>query len=105
MSADPIAADLKTVLRRLKLSRLLDTLPERLLLARQQKLPHQDFLLLVLTDEVTRRDGLAATLRAERAGLDPAAQLEHWDSTAKVTFDRALLNELATLRFLGLVAK
>jgi DNA replication protein DnaC len=100
MSADPIVADLKTVLRRLKLSRLLDTLPERLLLARQQKLPHQDFLLLVLTDEVTRRDGLAATLRAERAGLDPAAQLEHWDSTAKVTFDRALLNELATLRFL-----
>jgi DNA replication protein DnaC len=100
MNADPISTDLKTVLRRLKLSRLLDTLPERLTLARQQKMPHQDFLLLVLTDEVTRRDGLAATLRAQRAGLDPAAQLEHWDATAKVTFDRALLNELATLRFL-----
>jgi DNA replication protein DnaC len=75
-------------------------LPERLTLARQQKMPHQDFLLLVLTGEVTRRDGLAATLRAQRAGLDPGAQLEHWDATAKVTFDRALLNELATLRFL-----
>jgi DNA replication protein DnaC len=96
--ADPISADLKTVLR--KLSRLLDTLPERLTLARQQKMPHQDFLLLVLTDEVTRRNDLAATLRAERAGLDPTAQLEHWDPTAKVAFDRALLNELATLRFL-----
>ena len=89
MTPDPISTDLKTVLRRLKLSRLLDTLPERLILARQQKLPHQDWLLLVLTDEVTRRDGLAATLRAERAGLDPAAQLEHWDATAKITFDRA----------------
>jgi len=100
MSPDPISADLKTVLRRLKLSRMLDTLPERLALARQQTLPPQDFLLLVLTDEVTRRDGLAATLRAQRAGLDPAAQLEHWDPTAKVTFDRALLNELASLRFL-----
>ena len=100
MTPDPISTDLKTVLRRLKLSRLLDTLPERLILARQQTLPHQDFLLLVLTDEVTRRDGLAATLRAERAGLDPAAQLEHWDPTTKVTFDRALLNELASLRFL-----
>ncbi len=100
MTLDPISADLRTVLRRLKLSRLLDTLPERLVLARQQKLPHQDFLLLVLSDEVTRRDGLAATLRAQRAGLDPAAQLEHWDPTAKVTFDRAVLNELATLRFL-----
>lgn len=50
-----------------KLSRLLDTLAERLILARQQKLPHQDFLLLVLSDEVTRRDGLAATLRARSA--------------------------------------
>ncbi len=39
-------------------------------------------------------------MRAQRAGLDPGAQLEHWDPTAKVTFDHALLNELATLRFL-----
>jgi DNA replication protein DnaC len=100
MTPDPISADLKAVLRRLKLSRLLDTLPERLTLARQQKLPPQDFLLLVLADEVARRDGLAATLRAQRAGLDPAAQLEHWDPTANVTFDHALLNELAALRFL-----
>ncbi len=36
---DSISPDLKTVLRRLKLSRLLDTLPERLVLARQQKVP------------------------------------------------------------------
>ena len=100
MTPDPISADLKAVLRRLKLSRGLDTLPDRLILARQQKLPHQDFLLLVFSDEVTRRDGLAATVRAQRAGLDPGAQLEHWDPTAKVTFDRALLNELTTLRFL-----
>ena len=27
-------------------------------------------------------------------------QLEAWDPTAKVTFDRTLLNELASLRFL-----
>jgi DNA replication protein DnaC len=100
MTADPISPDLKTVLRRLKLSRGLDTLPERLALARQQKLPHQDFLLLILSDEVTRRDGLAAAVRAQRAALDPHAQLEHWDATAKVTFDQALLNELVTLRFL-----
>jgi len=100
MPPDPISGDLKTVLRRLRLSRVLDTLPERLTLARQQKLPHQDFLLLILTDEATRRDGLATTLRAQRAGLDPGAQLEHWDTTATVTFDRTLLNELVTLRFL-----
>ena len=100
MNAESISPDLKTVLRRLKLSRMLDTLPERLALARQQKMPHQDFLLLVLPDEASRRDGQAATLRAQNAQLDPEAQLEPWDETAKVSFDRALLNELASLRFL-----
>jgi hypothetical protein len=97
---DVITPDLKTVLRRLKLSRLLDTLPERLVLARQQKMPHQDLLLLVLSDEVARRESLAVSLRVQKARLDPAMRLEAWDSTAKVTLDRALLNELASLRFL-----
>ena len=100
MNPDPISPDLKSVLKRLKLSRMLDTLPERLVLARQQKMPHQDFLLLALGDEASRRDGQASTIRAQRARLDPGAQLERWDATAKVTYDRALFNELATLRFL-----
>jgi DNA replication protein DnaC len=97
---DSVSPDLRTVLRRLKLSRILDTLPERLALSRQQKVPHQDFLLLILSDEVSRRDSQATTLRSERACLDKGAQLEQWDDTAKVTFDRTVLNELASLRFL-----
>ena len=100
MNPDIIAPELKTVLRRLKLSRMLDTLPERFTLARQQKMPHQDFLLLALSDEASRRDGQAATLRAQRAHLQPDCQLERWDETTKAEFDRALLNELASLRFL-----
>jgi DNA replication protein DnaC len=100
MTLDAISPDLRTTLRRLKLSRLLDTLPDRLVLARQQKMPHQDFLLLLLNDEISRRDSLAVTLRVQRARLDPAMHLEAWDPTAKVTFDRTLLNELVSLRFL-----
>jgi DNA replication protein DnaC len=100
MPTDAISPDLKTVLRRLKLSRMLDTLPERLVVARQQKMPHQDWLLLVLSDEASRRDSLAISLRVERARLDPALRLEAWDATAKVTLDRTLLNELTSLRFL-----
>jgi DNA replication protein DnaC len=95
-----VSLDLKAVLRRLKLSKMLDTLPERLALARQQKMPCQDFLLLVLQDEISRRDSQSATLRADKAGLDPDAQLEKWDSSSKVTFDKQLLNELASLRFI-----
>lgn len=100
MTTESISPDLRTVLRRLKLSRMLDTLPERFTLARQQKMPHQDFLLLVLADEASRRDGLASTLRAQRAHLDPTMQLEAWDESSKVTLDKTLLNELVSLRFL-----
>jgi DNA replication protein DnaC len=100
MKSDPISPDLLTVLRRLKLSRMCDTLAERLVLARQQKMPHQDFLLLILSDEASRRDGQSAQLRAQRAHLDPTMQLEAWDPSARVTFDQALLNELVSLRFL-----
>jgi DNA replication protein DnaC len=100
MTTETVSTDLKTTLRRLKLSRMLDTLGERLILARQQKMPHQDFLLLVLGDEASRRDSLAVSLRAQRGRLDPALQLEAWDPAAQVTFDQALLNELVSLRFL-----
>jgi DNA replication protein DnaC len=100
VKAETISPDLVAVLRRLKLGRMLDTLPERLALARQQKMPCQDFLLLALGDEVSRRESQAVVLRAQRAKLDPTMQIELWDETAKVTFDRALLNELVSLRFL-----
>src|SRR5213593_4905108 len=83
MTTDIISPDLKTILRRLRLSRILDTLPERLVLARQQKLPHQDWLLLILSDEATRRDSLAVTLRVQKAHLDPSMHLEAWDPTAR----------------------
>lgn len=99
-TTDVISPDLKTVMRRLKLSPILGTLPERLALARQQKMTHQDFLLIVLADEASRRDGLATSLRVQRARLDPAMQLELWDATARVTYDHTLWNELVSLRFL-----
>jgi hypothetical protein len=53
MTTDLITPDLRATLRRLKLGRLLDTLPDRLVLARQQQMPHQDFLLLLLNDEIS----------------------------------------------------
>ena len=71
MKPETITPDLVAVLRRLKLGRMRDTLPERLALARQQKMPCQDFLLLALGDEVSRRESQAVVLRTQRAKLDP----------------------------------
>jgi DNA replication protein DnaC len=98
--ADPISADLKALLRALKLGKLLDTLPERLTLASQQQLPHADFLELLLADEVNRRDTNSAALRAHAAGLDPAMRIDTWDPSAAVRFDQQLWTQLTSLRFL-----
>jgi DNA replication protein DnaC len=97
---DPISPDLKRVMRQLKLGRMLDTLPERLTLARQQHLSHVAFLELVLADEASRRDASSAARRARAAGLDAAMRLDTWDESAAVRYDHTLWTELTSLRFL-----
>jgi len=97
---DIISPELRQTLRRLKLGPILETLPERLILARQQKLAHQDFLELVLSDEVSRRDRVSGDYRARVAQLDPVMRLEAWDPQTEVRFDRQLWSELCSLRFL-----
>ena len=100
MSTTPIVTpELKALLRRVKLGRCLDTLPERLALASTGGMGHAEFLELVLADEVTRRENTSADRRAKTAGLDPAMTLDRWDETAKITYDRAIWTELCSLRF------
>jgi hypothetical protein len=94
-----ITPELKALLRRVKLGKTLDTLPERLTLARQNRLEHAEFLELVLADEVDRRNRQAATVRAKAAKLDPAMTLEAWDPDTTVTYDQTLWAELISLRF------
>ena len=94
------ATDLKATLRVLKLGKLTATLPERLTLARQNNMPHADFLQLVLSDEVARREAGSIALRARNAGVDPAMRTETWDPTAAIRYDQQLWNELVSLRFL-----
>ena len=99
MSATAVTPELKALLRRVKLGRCLDTLPERLALAQTAGMGHAEFFVLVLADEVARRETTSAELRARAAGLDPSMRLERWDDSAKVSFDRAIWNELVSLRF------
>ncbi len=98
--APTISNDLKAVLRQVKLGRCLDTLPERLALAKARNLSHAEFLELVLSDEVTRRVTTSAALRARAAGLDPDMSLDNWDDTTKVAFDHQTWDELCSLRFI-----
>lgn len=95
-----ISPELVTAMRRLKLGRMLDTLPDRITLAEAQDMPFDDLLTLVLTDEIARRDSAAVGNRVAAAKLDPDMSLERFDKSAKITFDKKLFAELCSLRFL-----
>jgi DNA replication protein DnaC len=97
--ADPLGADIIGLLRALKLSGMKDTLPERLSLARTRQLSHANFLELLLSDEVSRRDARSATVRAAHAGLIPLMRLDTWNEHENLVYDRQLLSDLTSLRF------
>lgn len=99
MSARSISPDLVAALKRLRLGGLLPTLAERFSLAEKEDTPYEDLLLMLLVDEISRRDSTASIRRADVAGLDPDMVLERWDKSAKVTYDRRVMNELVSLRF------
>ncbi|MGO9837876.1 MAG: ATP-binding protein [Polyangiaceae bacterium] len=100
MATPTINHELVDALKRLRLGRIAATLPERLVLADKQDMAFEELLLMILTDEIARRDNTAADNRAAEASLDPAMHLELWDKTAKVSFDKRVLSELVSLRFL-----
>src|SRR5689334_912849 len=95
-----VSAELRTALKRLKLGYLIDVLPDRILLADKQQMSFDETLLVLLTDEISRRESTAATRRAEAAGLDPDMALERWDKTSKVRYDKRVFAELTSLRFI-----
>jgi DNA replication protein DnaC len=96
-----ISPELVDALKRLRLGRMLDTLADRIALAEKDDVPFQDLMLAILTDEIARRHQSSAARRADEAELDPDLVLERWDKSAKVAFDKRVLHELASLRFVG----
>ncbi|MEY4581622.1 MAG: hypothetical protein RL701_6325 [Pseudomonadota bacterium] len=101
MKGTVIAPELAQALRRLRLGQIIDALPGRLDLAACENMPIQDVLLMILTDEINRRDSTALGRRVDLSGLEPDMVFERWDSQTRATYDRRVLAELRTLRFLA----
>src|SRR5438876_724503 len=95
-----IQNEVKTVLRRLKLSGMLPTLPDRLTYARKEKLDYSEFLELVLSDEAERRQQLSVQNRVRAAGFEQPSTLEGFDWSAKIRLDKPRLMELFGLHFI-----
>jgi DNA replication protein DnaC len=93
--------ELKPLLKRLKLGQLLNTLPERLALARRDQLDYAAFLQIILADEITRRDNRNLEMHLRSAGFEELCRLEDFDWTAAVTLDRRMLDAVFSLDFLN----
>jgi DNA replication protein DnaC len=93
-------AELKPLLKRLRLGYLLDTLPERLVLARRDQIDYAAFLQIILADEVMRRDNRNMEIHLQQAGFEEVCRLEDFDWSAQVTVDRRLLDTVFSLDFL-----
>jgi DNA replication protein DnaC len=96
-----LTSSLKTLLKRLKLSPILHTLPERVAYAKKAQLAFEEFLELVLQDEVDRREQLNLHLRLQRAQFASEQTFEGFDWEAPVTFDRDRVKGLFSLSFMA----
>ncbi len=94
-------SELKPLFKRLKLGAMLDTLPERLTLARRDQLDYATFLEILLADEVERRDNHNLEIRLQKAGFDEICRLEDFDWDAGIKVDRRLVDMVFTLDFLN----
>ena len=95
-----ISNSLKTVLKRLRLSPILHTLPERLAYARKTQLDYADLLELVLQDEIDRREQQGLQLRLDKAAFTEAGTFEGVRLERAGTFDRDRVRDLFSLGFL-----
>ena len=93
--------ELKPLLKRLKLGAMLDTLPERLALARRDQLDYASFLQILLADEVERRDNRNLEVRLQKAGFEEICRLEDFDWSAGIKADRRLIDLVFSLDFLN----
>lgn len=88
------------LLKKLRLSGLLDTLELRTEQAVDDRLSHPEFLLRLMADEVERRDAKMLQQRLRRASFEHAKTLEDFDFQFNPAVPKAQVIDLATCLFI-----
>jgi DNA replication protein DnaC len=91
--------DLVSILKKLRLSGILQSLDLRIRQAVEENLDHHEFLYRLLCDEVERRDGKQFQLRLGRANFEHERTLEDFDFLFNPRIPRAKIIDLATCQF------
>lgn len=93
--------ELLPILKKLRLSGLLQSLELRVRQAADEAVTPSEFLLRLLSDEVERRDSTQLDHRLRRASFEHARTLEDFDFACNPQVPRAKILELATCAFVG----
>jgi DNA replication protein DnaC len=96
---NPIA-ELTPQLKALRLSGILDSLEARNRQAIEGKLAYTEFLAMLISDEVARRENKKFSMRLRRAQFRASKTLEQFDFDRLPKLNRALVHDLATGRYL-----
>lgn len=96
-----IPSELVSVLKRLRLSGVLDTLDLRAREAVDEDLTHGEFLLRLCTDEVERREHKQLELRLRRANFDGTKRLDDFEWKFNPKIPKTKIIDLATCSFVG----
>jgi len=91
--------ELVTLLKKLRLSGVMQTLELRGRQAADENLSHRDYLFRLLQDEVDRRDAKQVEQRVRRAGFEHHQTLEDFDFLFNPQIPRGKVVDLATCTF------
>ena len=94
------APELGPQLKQLRLSGILDSLEARNREAIQGKLAYTDYLALLISDEVARREKKKFSSRLRRAQFRTTKTLDQYDFERLPNLNRSLVHDLATGRYL-----
>jgi DNA replication protein DnaC len=92
--------EIAPLLKQLRLSGILESLPARNQEAIEKKMAYAEFLALLVQDEVARREHKKFNLRVRRAGFRGEKTLEGFDFSFNPNINQALIQDLATCRFI-----
>lgn len=92
--------EINSLLKQLRLSHIMDNLPQRNREAIEGKLTYPEFLTLLLQDEILGRDNQKLKARMKRANVRGDKTLESFDFDFNPKINRAQIQELASCRFI-----
>lgn len=93
-----ITKELKDVIRNLRLTGIITTLPDRISNAQKNSFSFEEFLEVIFHEEWERRQNMALNRKIKRAGVEEHVEVYDWQTTTK--YDRQLARSLMTLDFI-----